>query len=53
MGIRRRIPMTGKMLDGDHHAIGACATNVGGHQIAYLLRIFAERARVDDGISGI
>ena len=53
MGIRRRIPMTGKMLDGDHHAIRARAADVGGHQIAYLLRIFAERPGVDDGISGI
>src|SRR5512135_1009859 len=47
------IPVAGEVFGRGQHAVGPRSLDVGGDHFAHLLRIFAERAGVNDGIGGI
>ena len=47
------VAVAGEMFGRGHHSVGARSLDVGGYEIADLLRIFSEGARVDDGVRGI
>ncbi len=53
MRVSRGISVAGKMFDGGQHAAFMRAFDIGCDQIAHLLRIFPERARVDNGINWV
>ena len=47
------IPMTGKVLCGGQHSVGARAPDISRHQIAHLLRVASECACPDDRVSRV
>src|SRR5208282_619734 len=47
------VAVSGKMFGRGQHAALVSAADVRRHEIAYLLGVFSERARVDDGIRRI
>lgn len=47
------VAVSGKMLGRGQHAGSMCATNVRAHHLADLLRVGAERTRIDNRILGI
>src|SRR6202790_4067454 len=53
MRIGRSVSMTGEMFDRGHHSPFMRAFDIGGDEISDLLRILAERARINNGIGGI
>ena len=50
MRIGSGVAVSGKMFGRGQHAALVSAANVRRHEIAHLLGVFSERARVDDGI---
>jgi hypothetical protein len=53
MRIGRRVSVTGEVFDRGQHPALMSALDIGRDQIADLLGIFTERARVDDGIGRV